>query len=156
MHKKPREKRKWFHLVKTSNFVYIFAALSVLALVSLAVVQYQNYNRTPSMREVVGLDGNKLVGDWRSDEPVVFLATISETEIIINMRLDESSNGLYWKGTFTAPSNGEVVSNADRAALGNSLYGSQDQTKRFIYRDDTLSYTFKMLGVERTIKLHRV
>lgn len=96
-----------------------------------------------------------LNGTWKSDSPSM-TAHISNNTIEIDMTGGDSS-ALYWKGTMPSSTadGAELLSNGDTKAMDNSMLGSQDASKRFVYKDGKLTFTFGILGTTRTVELER-
>ena len=92
-------------------------------------------------------------GTWKSDDGT-FVAQIKNKQIVINLHAD-GDTALYWKGTFGYGSP-VIISKADTEALDGALFGSQDKTKQFVYRNHRLRFRMSMMGVTRTISLKKV
>lgn len=104
-----------------------------------------------------GLAATDLSGTWVAelDNGVGFQADVTATDISVSLTMDESS-ALYWKGTFAGEDVTEgqkITSDADVEALSKSLFGSQDETKVFTYKDGQLTFPFSIMGVSQTVKL---
>ena len=105
-----------------------------------------------------------LVGTWTQTEKstgdILAEAEISNVgSIQINLRTRDSSS-IYWMGSFDTSKDGskpfELTSLADPDAqkvMAKSLFGSQDQSKEFAYKNGELSYKFTMLGTTTTVRL---
>jgi len=91
-------------------------------------------------------------GTWKSDDGT-FVAQIKNNQIVINLHADDEV-ALYWKGTFggTSP---VVISKAATEALDAALFGSQDKTKQFTYRNHRLRFRMSIMGTTRTVSLKR-
>jgi len=90
-------------------------------------------------------------GTWKADG---FEATVTASDITINIVGDDDSKSLYWKGTFHE-GNDVVKSHADREALDASMLGSQDSDKNFAVDDDQIAFEMSMMGTTKTIKLKK-
>lgn len=97
-----------------------------------------------------------LTGTWKSGDPEL-VAHISEDSIKIDIELDGSSHGLYWKGSFpsTAEDGDTLTSVADTEALDASIFGSGSDTKEFSYEDGKLVFSFSMFGITQDVSLER-
>jgi hypothetical protein len=92
-------------------------------------------------------------GQWHAKN---FDATINGNSIEIQLKYDDSSS-LYWKGSFPQDTDvREITSVADKAALENSILGSQDSTKVFTIDGDNIVFEMSMLGTTRTVHLKKV
>lgn len=89
-----------------------------------------------------------LNGTWKADG---FEAVIADNSIEVNI-VDQDTSSLYWKGTFPAGSD-KVVSEADTAALSESMLGSQDATKEFTVKDDEISFKITIMGTSKVVHL---
>lgn len=95
-----------------------------------------------------------LTGTWHGEPSMV--AHISKGKIRIDF-VEKNTKYLYWKGTFnTSITNGEkTISKGDTEAMDSSLLGSQDSTKKFLYKGGKLFFTFRIMGTSRTVRLSR-
>lgn len=101
-----------------------------------------------------------LIGEWRQinakDVGVMMVASVKPGSIQIDMESRDSTS-IYWLGTFDSDKNTaeefEVVSQGDTDAMTLSIFGSQDKTKSFVYKDGEISYKFTMAGTTSTIRL---
>lgn len=101
-----------------------------------------------------------LLGGWhqekRNETGVYMTADIRPGTIQIDMET-RSSSSIYWLGGFDTdedPSKPfETISMGDSDALALELFGSQDKTKKFTYKDGVISFKFKMLGTTTTVSL---
>jgi hypothetical protein len=103
-----------------------------------------------------------LTGNWHQtnvkNSAVNMTAKITNSSIQIDMQSPDGSNsGIYWLGTFNGnrhPAGSfTLVSKADQDALKWAIFGSQDTTKSFKYKNGVLSYKFTMMGKTTTIRL---
>lgn len=105
------------------------------------------------------------VGDWyqtnSSDDGVYMTASVSANDSIqITMKTRDSS-AVYWMGSFQVSDKKtsdsfKLESKADPDAqkwMDDSIFGSQDDSKVFTYKNGDLSYEFTMVGVTKTIHL---
>ena len=96
-------------------------------------------------------------GTWTyEEEGVKFVATISNGEMEIQWHPDETTSGLYWKGSFDVEELTDetvVVSKADTAALERSLYGAQTDEKTFVYQDGALKFDFIIMEITKEVSL---
>jgi PBP1b-binding outer membrane lipoprotein LpoB len=90
-------------------------------------------------------------GTWKSEGSPQFIAHIKGDRIQVILKSSDSSD-LYWQGTFTSNST-KIVSKADTKALGDSLLGSTEKTKVFVYKDGKFRFTFSALGESRVVLL---
>lgn len=86
-----------------------------------------------------------------------FTATVEGDQIEVVMNIDDTTEGLYWVGTFpaTAQDGQKIVSKADVEKLSASMLGSQDKTKQFVYKDGALTFKFTMMGITTNVKLEK-
>lgn len=107
-----------------------------------------------------------LAGQWHQIENGIpdtnMSAVISGNQITILLGMADDGNGndqvsgLYWQGTFNPTEAGDQVSKADQTALDDSVYGSEDPTKKFTYNTDgDLGFQFSILGLSTTVELSR-
>lgn len=94
-------------------------------------------------------------GDWSTDSSssLDLDATIKDDVIEIQLN-NQGTSWLYWRGTFEAAS-GEFSSYGDTAAMDQSLFGSLDSRKDFVYEDDEIKFELGMMGATHNITLHR-
>lgn len=90
-------------------------------------------------------------GTWVSKSDG-FTAQISNNTITIKY---SDTKDLYWKGTFSSKIVKKIVSKGDVVAMNKSLFASGDATKKFTYKNSTLSFTFGALGKTTTVHLKR-
>jgi hypothetical protein len=94
-------------------------------------------------------------GTW-IDHDQNMSATIADDTIEIKI-VDGDTNGLYWKGTWpvveTVSDGLVIVSQGDDEALSESVFGSSDATKTFVYDDNELSFPFRAFGITTTLYL---
>lgn len=107
-----------------------------------------------------------LVGDWEQsnieDVGVRMTASVNDDTIQIWMNSRDSSS-LYWMGSFqvsdkNASDSFKLESKADPDAqkrMESSMFGSQDKSKMFEYKNGNISYKFTMLGQTSTIRLSK-
>jgi len=107
-----------------------------------------------------------LVGTWYQtntlDSGVVMVAEVhSGGAIQVSMKTRDSSS-IYWMCSFESyknpRSNFKITSQADPDAqkiLAGSIFGSQDTSKRFAYKNGELSFDFTMTGTTSTIRLRK-
>lgn len=99
-----------------------------------------------------------LDGTWKGGDPdFLFVATIKNDTITMDIQMGDNTKALYWQGTFVSePGDGEtVVSNADKEALNSSLLGSTEDTKEFVTGAGTITFDFGMMGVTKTVNLEK-
>lgn len=106
-------------------------------------------------------DPLETTGAWHAKvNDAHFVATITGDGIEIHL-VTENSDGLYWKGTFPVPPTAHqgdmftVVSVGDTEAMQASLYGSQDESKAFEYKDHKINFKMTMMGVETFVHLEK-
>jgi len=147
--------RKGTILLVISAVIAVIGGIAVYFVVDNVVAKAANEN--PKKSPV------SMVGDWvqsNTEGGVQATATISDVgSIQINLKTRDSSN-IYWMGSFDTPKDAagefEVVSLADPDAqkvMGSSLFGSQDKSKKFAYRNGELSYEFTMMGTTKKVLL---
>jgi hypothetical protein len=93
-------------------------------------------------------------GTWKSSGDIHFVAHIKNDQIEMNL-VTPDMGGLYWKGTWPKSHNNIFVSKADWSALSNAVFGSENATKSFSYRNRTLCFFFTMQGTSKWITLKR-
>lgn len=91
-------------------------------------------------------------GSYESTDGM-FVAKIKDNQISMDL-VTEDLTGLYWKGSFKS-STSRIVSKADRKALKNAAFGSEDKEKLFVYRAGRLHFPFSINGQTRVITLRR-
>ena len=107
------------------------------------------------------------VGDWyqtnSSDDGVYMTASVSANDSIqITMKTRDSS-AVYWMGSFQVSDKKtsdsfKLESKADPDAqkwMASSIFGSQDKSKMFEYKNGDISYKFTMVGVTKTVHLSK-
>lgn len=121
-----------------------FAAFLIILAITLSACGSSSSNKPSS-----------LTGTWKSSDPPM-VAHISHGKIEIDI-VDEGDSSLYWKGTLdaTASEGSKLVSKGDVKAMGESILGSQDATKEFVYKDGKLTYRFTIMGTTKIVKLER-
>lgn len=124
-----------------------------------------------SLLTACGSDDSKapksFVGDWyqtnSSDNGVYMTASVSANDSIqITMKTRDSS-AVYWMGSFQVSNKKtsdsfKLESKADPDAqkwMASSIFGSQDKSKMFEYKNGDISYKFTMLGVTKTVHLSK-
>lgn len=107
-----------------------------------------------------------LVGEWyqsnKLDNGMIFHASVYRGgSIQVDMQQRDSSSH-YWMGSFPSYKSPrydfKTVSKADPDAqkwMKNSLFGSQDSSKKFQYDDGELSFKFTMMGTTSTVRLRK-
>lgn len=103
-----------------------------------------------------------LKGNWRQIDSgipkAVMSAVISDNKIEITLHMEDTL-GIFWTGTFDTSKNSSetfmVISEGDQDVLAKSLYGSNEKTKKFSYKNGDLSYEFSILGVSTTVHLSK-
>lgn len=106
-----------------------------------------------------------LVGDWEQinveGTGVQMRASVNSNDSIQIRMLTRDSSEVYWMGSFQVSDKNPdeafaIESNADPDAqkwMRESLFGSQDSTKIFAYKNGEISYDFTMMGVTSTVRL---
>lgn len=92
------------------------------------------------------------VGAYVNKEETI-KANVTEDMIEIFLVADGSS-ALYWDGTWD-PKKEAVTSTADREALDSSLFGSQDDSKKFKVTKNGIGFEMSMMGVTKSVVLRR-
>ena len=141
----------------------IFLAISVISLSgcsSSPKAEITTLPAVPSVTEAPAASATETAdtsesfdGTWTNDDGS-FLADISAGVIVINLVTDDSES-LYWKGTFptVAENNTAFVSDGDVEAMYASLFGSQDETKEFMYEDGVIKFDMSMAGTTTHVRL---
>lgn len=105
-----------------------------------------------------------LTGDWKqvnsSSDDSYQQATISGDTIEIYWVSDNGdSKSLYWAGSFEAPTTGDEPysweSKNDHDKTDSALMASSDDTKKFTYEKNQISYEASALGTTTTIRLEK-
>ena len=105
-----------------------------------------------------------LTGDWKqvnsSSDDSYQQATISGDTIEIYWVSDNGdSKSLYWAGSFEAPTTAEEPysweSKNDHDKTDSALMASSDDTKKFTYEKNQISYEASALGTTTTIQLEK-
>lgn len=98
-----------------------------------------------------GPDEDDLSGKWSSED---MSAVVEDNELSIFWD-DGEIRALYWKGEIpeSIVSGDPFVSNGDVEAMNESLLGSLDETKAFIYEAGELSFELTVMGVTQTITM---
>jgi len=108
-----------------------------------------------------------LVGDWEQTNSettgVRMAASVNADDTIQIRMLSRDSSGIYWMGSFRASDKNPdaaftIKSKADPDAqklMRESMFGSQDTSKIFAYKNGEISYEFTMAGVTSTVQLSK-
>lgn len=105
-----------------------------------------------------------LTGDWKqvnsSSDDSYQQATISGDTIEIYWVSDNGdSKSLYWAGSFEAPTTADEPysweSKNDHDKTDSALLASTDDTKKFTYEKNQISYEASALGTTTTIQLEK-
>lgn len=105
-----------------------------------------------------------LTGDWKqvnsSSDDSYQQATISGDTIKIYWVSDNGdSKSLYWAGSFEAPTTAyepySWESKNDHDKTDSALMASSDDTKKFTYEKNQISYEASALGTTTTIRLEK-
>lgn len=97
-------------------------------------------------------------GIWTSSEEMGFDAVIKNNRIIIQWSPDETSQGLYWDGSFDATMLEEgqtITSKGNREELDRSMYGSLDETKAFEIKNGEIHFVFAIAQTTHNIVLSK-
>lgn len=105
-----------------------------------------------------------LTGDWKqvnsSSDDSYQQATISGDTIEIYWVSDNGdSKSLYWAGSFEAPTTADEPysweSKNDHDKTDSALMASSDDTKKFTYEKNQISYEASALGTTTTVRLEK-
>lgn len=105
-----------------------------------------------------------LTGDWKqvnsSSDDSYQQATISGDTIEIYWVSDNGdTKSLYWAGSFEAPTTADEPysweSKNDHDKTDSALMASSDDTKKFTYEKNQISYEASALGTTTTIRLEK-
>lgn len=105
-----------------------------------------------------------LTGDWKqvnsSSDDSYQQATISGDTIEIYWVSDNGdSKSLYWAGSFEAPTTADEPysweSKNDHDKTDSALMASSDDTKKFTYEKNQISYEASAMGTTTTIRLEK-
>ncbi len=105
-----------------------------------------------------------LTGDWKqvnsSSDDSYQQATISGDTIEIYWVSDNGdTKSLYWTGSFEAPTTADEPysweSKNDHDKTDSALMASSDDTKKFTYEKNQISYEASALGTTTTIRLEK-
>lgn len=105
-----------------------------------------------------------LTGDWKqvnsSSDDSYQQATISGDTIEIYWVSDNGdTKSLYWAGSFEAPTTADEPysweSKNDHDKTDSALMASSDDTKKFTYEKNQISYEASALGTTSTIRLEK-
>lgn len=105
-----------------------------------------------------------LTGDWKqvnsSSDDSYQQATISGDTIEIYWVSDNGdTKSLYWAGSFEAPTTADEPysweSKNDHDKTDSALMASSDDTKKFTYEKNQISYEASALGTTATIRLEK-
>lgn len=138
----------------------VVAALIPTALLPLAACGSDN---TSSTSKESTQEKPDLTGTWKQaapEDPDNYQeAAIQGDTITINWVTDGGkTKSLYWSGSFQAPEKaGEHSweSKNDKSQTDGALLASSDDTKKFTYKDNKLSYEASAMGTTTTIELEK-
>lgn len=138
----------------------ILAALAAVAVTLVFTVFHGTSSATTVDPSIGPVD---VSGHWHQSQSgipgAVMDAYISDGKIRINVTMSESTNGIYWQGTFDPTTavvkKFSVTSIGDTAAMAVSMYASQDSTKTFTYDNGDLSFPYSIMGVSTVVHLTR-
>lgn len=143
---------------------FILAIFSCIVLLTPVVVYFAMEHQRSETTEVEPVNVEApvtLVGDWHqvNGNPDFYMtASVGESSIQINIKTRDSTS-LYWMGTFDTNQNlsdeFEIVSQADQDALSMSMFGSPDETKKFVYKDGKIIYDFGIMGTTTEVHLSK-
>lgn len=133
----------------------IYFAYCTMNDINIPVLDYMMGNKN-----VKNAKTSDLTGTWKSNEKETYQeATITKDEIVIYW-VSTDSKSLYWQGTYTPPKNNTNdylwESKADHKVTDKALLASQDDKKKFAYKDGIISYEATAMGVTKTVKLEKV
>lgn len=96
-----------------------------------------------------------LDGTWKSTAPDMTAKVINNTIEIDFTRQGETA--LYWKGTLppTSADGAEITSSGDTDAMNESMFGSEDSSKKFVYTNGKITFPFGILGTTQTVELEK-
>lgn len=142
--------------------------ISVLVTAALAVVAYVLTGAFVSDATPKPASNHILTGEYHQIEGpkgMIFTAVITDGEIQVDLKMeggdgDSDVYGIYWVGTFNTSNTSDtftVVSTADNKKLEKSVFGSQDDTKSFTYKNGKLSFGFSidLTGLKTTVVLSK-
>lgn len=137
-------------------FALVAVACAVAAFLTLSPIGAGATDSKPADDKPVNF-----IGTWhqvKGNPDFVMTAEISFGSIQINMKTRDGSN-VYWMGTFdtdmTDIKHFTMISTGDQDAMANMIFASQDPTKKFTYRDGTLSFDFTIMGTTTTVHLSK-
>lgn len=87
-------------------------------------------------------DRESTIGTYETSDGM-FTAEVTDDEIVVWV-VAEGERALYWKGSWT--SGNRVSSQADPVALEAAVLGSQDSSKLFKVKGDTITFEGSMFG----------
>ena len=96
-------------------------------------------------------EAETMTGTWKGGPFVAHIQKNKVTMYIVN----DGSAFLYWSGDFVRRDQ-TFFSKANTKLLSNSVMGSEDKHKIFVFSNDRLRFTFSMLGQTRRIALKKV
>jgi predicted small secreted protein len=119
----------------------------------------QSVGETAEPPEVLDLTGGWKQTNSNSDTSYQ-IAMIAENTIEVYWQNEEdNSMGLYWAGTYVAPTSETNEyswdSANDKSKTDSALLASGDDTKTFTYKDGVISYSVTAVGVTTTVELSR-
>ena len=102
-----------------------------------------------------------LTGSWKqvnADGDTYMSAVIKGKTITVSWVSDDGdTKSLYWKGSYTAPTDAvdsyEWTSKGDTETMAKSLMASTDKTKDFSYEDGQLTCEASALGSTKTVRM---
>lgn len=143
----------------------LLTAFLTLASISLLAGCGSDNNDVQADSKPVDVKKTTFVGDWEQtnseDTGVRMSASVNANDTIQIRMLSRDSSGIYWMGSFQVSDKDpdepfELESKADPDAqkwMQESLFGSQDTSKIFAYKNGEITYDFTMMGVTSTIRL---
>lgn len=148
-----KSRKSLVYRVITVVFVIAFGSLSWYAYDGSDTASGQSSKEVP-------VTVPSMIGTWKQSNSdtgdILAQAEITAGSIQINLKTRDSSD-IYWLGSFDTDTDpavlSEVTSLGDSDAMANSLFGSQDKTKKFAYDNGELTYKFTMLGTTKTVRL---
>jgi hypothetical protein len=149
---------KW--LIPLGVFIAIAGIVVTIILLGANSSAHKAQADTPAVPAVkVSAGVVNLNGKWAADmNSSTMLATVTDDGIEIQWANGDDS-ALYWKGTFSVPKDAgskfQVISQADRPTMSGSMLASQDETKTFVYENNTINFSVTVIGVTTKVHLHR-
>lgn len=97
-----------------------------------------------------------LEGDWSmKKDGLAFIAKVADNDIKIQMVLSDGTSATYWHGTFkTADSAGSVIVST-KTEGEQEIVLSQDPTKAFSIKKDSIGFQFSAMGFSQNVELTR-